>query len=118
MGIETPLWLIVLLFMAALLIGIFIGFTVDERMSLKVGDEIKYECPVLFEQGQYLFIDGKLISPSGKKIVCEEIGEKENECYKLKEGLNYSREGLWNNGKGIQFPRDFDIVDCKEVGGK
>ena len=40
------------------------------------------------------------------------------ECYKLKEGLNLSRKGLWNNGEGIQFPRDFYIVDCKEAGEK
>lgn len=105
MGIETPLWLIVLLFMAALLIGIFIGFTVDERMSSKVGNEIKYECPVLFEQGVYLFVDGKLISPSGKKIVCKEVGEKEN-CTRTE--MNYCATECYENER---------LIPCENFSG-
>ncbi len=70
------LWLIVIIFMIALIIGIFIGFKVDESLSSQK-NETQYECPTLFEQGNYLFIDGTLISPSGKRLKCVEVKEDE-----------------------------------------
>ncbi len=72
------LWVIVVVFIIAFFIGFFLGFKVDEARSLE-RNEIEYECPVLFKQGNYLFIDGNLIYPSGERLKCVEIGEKENE---------------------------------------
>ncbi len=76
--VEFSLWLIVLIFTIGLLIGAFVGFRIDEARSLE-RNEVEYECPILFEQGNYLFVDGTLISPSLKRLKCIEIGEKENE---------------------------------------
>ncbi len=76
--IEFSLWLIIIIFMIAFFIGFFIGLKVDEYRSLE-RDEIEYECPILLEQGNYFFVDGTLISPSGKRLKCIEIGEKEND---------------------------------------
>ena len=72
------LWLVIIIFIIAFIIGLFIGFKVDEWRSSE-RNETEYECPILFEQGNYLFVDGTLISPSGERLKCVEVGEKEND---------------------------------------
>ena len=52
-----------------------------------------------------------------ESIGWEEINNPDGEkrCVKLKEEI----EDLWNNGEGIIFPRDFNIVDCEtKIRGK
>lgn len=76
---SFSLWLVIIVFMIAFFIGLYVGFQVDEWKSSKKLNDIEYECPILLEQGNYLFIDGTLISPSGERLKCEEVGGKENE---------------------------------------
>jgi len=101
-GSGFSLWFIVILFIIAFIIGIFIGFKVDKDRSLE-REQIEYECPVLFEQGNYLFMDGNLISPSGKRLKCVEVEEKE---YKIQtfQVPPISIVHVWSDG----------VVTCQE----
>ena len=108
---KSPLILFTIIIMITIIIGIFISFKVDESPSLK-GNEITYECPVLFEQGNYLFIGGKLISPSGKRMVCKEAGEKEN-CTKTEK--NYCALECYENDRLIPCENfTYDEHFCNE----
>ena len=134
-GTNFSLWLIIIVFMIALIIGVFIGFKVDEHRSLE-RSEIEYECPILFEQGNYLFIDGTLISPSLERLKCIEVEKKEhNECIKTEKGYcaiecyendrlipcenftydeHFCNEGICEASGGC--PDYFEILEGKTIG--